>query len=431
MATENNNDLHLDVYLAHSELHYNGQKTVFKEGRQSYNAQARYNKVTSMLERGYLESMYQNCGDIDTSCLSEQFKKQLKDLVDGITSEVGRALVGLAFLQITIKSIVPDQSIRLHKGSTRNGSFSWVEGISMRTIDSNYNAPFLREKGLLNINKFGIMMTRSLAENYPYSRLYKAEMRGPFDTWIKVVDELETGSVDCKAALAYMMSLLINKSNKFEQIAEETLATLHAYQRFSFATIESLLIRFFTETKYSARAFEVVIHSFMQAYSKLRYTDLDLVPMSQMRSANKKHGNVGDVELKEGRRIVEAWDAKYGKSYLYDELDELRDKLDNNPGVLIAGFIVDDILDIKAEIEEKAYEVSMTTDTDVRLYTFKDWINYKLEGVSEQDKPHLAKEWLTAVVESFARKRLDIAPIDEPCEGWLMDLQSLIRYQLL
>lgn len=427
MAHENYEDLHLDVYLAHSELHYNGQKTIFKEGRQSNNAQSRYNKVTDKLENGYLEKMYQKCGDIDTSNLSDQFKSQLRDLVDGITSEVGRALVGLAFLQITIKSIVPDQSIRLHKGSTRNGSFSWVEGISMRTIDSNYNAPFLREKGLLNINKFGIMMTRSLAENYPYSRLYKAEMRGPFDNWIKIVDELETGTIDCTAALAYMMSLLINKSNKFDQIANETLTSLHLCKNFNFKTIENLLIRFFTDTKYSARAFEVVIHGFMQAYTKMQYTDLDIVPMSQMRSANKKHGNVGDIELKEGRRIIEAWDAKFGKTYLYDELDELKDKLEANPSVMIAGFIVDDSLDLKAEIEEKADEVSITTDTDVRLFTFREWVKFKLEEVSEGEKNLFAKEWITAVVESFARKRLDIAPIDEPCEGWLSDLQTLIR----
>lgn len=165
----------------------------------------------------------------------------------------------------------------------------------------------------------------------------------------------------------------------------------------------------------------------MQAYTKLQYTDLDLVPMSQMRSANKKHGNVGDVELKEGRRIIEAWDAKYGKTYLYDELDELKDKLETNPEVLLAGFIVDDSLDLKAEIEEKAEEVSVTTDTDIRLFTFKEWVQFKLSGISQKEKSIFAKEWITAVVESFARRRLDIAPIDEPCEGWLSDLQKLIK----
>lgn len=146
MANNNSKQLHLDVYLEHSELHYNGKKTIFQEGKQSIEAQDRYSKVIDTLENGYLERIYQICSDICIDNLSEQFKSKLKILVDGITSEVGRALVGLTFLQITIKSIVPSQSIRLHKGSTRNGSFSWKEGISMRTIDSNYNTPFFARK---------------------------------------------------------------------------------------------------------------------------------------------------------------------------------------------------------------------------------------------------------------------------------------------
>ena len=54
----------------------------------------------------------------------------------------------------------------------------------MRTLDASYSTPFLREYGLLNVNKYGVFMTRSLAENYPYSSFYKAEMRGPFEEWI-------------------------------------------------------------------------------------------------------------------------------------------------------------------------------------------------------------------------------------------------------
>ncbi len=37
-----------------------------------------------------------------------------------------------------------------------------------------------------------------------------------------------------------------------------------------------------------------------------------------MRSANKKHGNIGDLEVLEKSNIIEAWDAKYGKAYLRD-----------------------------------------------------------------------------------------------------------------
>ncbi len=419
-------DLHLDVYLDRSELYDNGKRVIFKEGRQSKAAQARYSKVINTLGKGYLETLYDKCVAVDTSNVSADFKQLLKTLVDGVTSEVGRALVGLAFLQLTIKSIVPEQSIRLHKGSDKSNGFSWEEGISMRTIDSSYNTPFLREKGLLNVNKYGIMMTRSLAENYPYSKLYKAEMRGAFDTWIKIVDILETEKVDYYASLSYMLLCLIHKSNKFEQIVQDAMSKLDTFNNYTFGTIENLLIEFFTNTKYSARAFEVVIHGFMQAYKQHGYTDLELVEMSQMRSANKKHGNVGDIEIKDGRRIDEAWDAKYGKSYLYDELSELQDKLEINTGVSVAGFIVNDVVDLKPEVIERIDEVATITGTEIKLLTFKQWIAYKMEGVPSYEWDDFSKTWLRAVVESFARKRLDIAPIDEPCDGWLKDLVALL-----
>ncbi|MCR5077964.1 MAG: hypothetical protein K6A82_08010 [Prevotella sp.] len=423
----NEKDLHLDVYTDRSIFYYNGKATVFEEGKQSVGAQKRYKKVTEELTKGYLEDLYKVCGQIDTSSLDESTKSLLTTLVDGITSETGRALAGLTFLQITIKSIVPEQSVRLHKGSSRSGSFSWKEGISLRTIDSTFITPFLREKKLLNMNKYGFMMTRSLAENYPYSQLYKAEMRGPFGTWIKIIDLIENTSLDFKALLAYLMSLLINRSAHFKELSDSVLNKLNVLSKdYSYEEVENLLIGFCSSTQYSARAFEVVIHGFMQAYVENGLTDLSLAPMSQMRSANKKYGNIGDIELKDGPIIMEAWDAKYGKSYLYDELNELQDKLLQKPGVKIAGFIVNDFLDLKDEIKEKSDDVSAMTGTEIQLFTFRDWTKYKLKSVSNTMVQQMGMDWLKAVVETFALKRLDIAPIDEPCEKWLTDIGNLL-----
>ena len=222
------------------------------------------------------------------------------------------------------------------------------------------------------------------------------------------------------------MSLLINKSNRFEELAKEVLDKLNKHAAFTFDQVESLLINFYTNTQYSARAFEVVMHSFMQASVKLGLTDLSLEPLSQMRSANKKHGNVGDIEMKEGRFIVEAWDAKYGKTYLYDELGELEDKLVANTGVKLAGFVVNERVEMKPEIKTKISDVSVITDTEIRLFTFKEWVRFKLDGIDRQHLNIFANEWIKAVVESFARRRLGIAPIDEPCDGWLTDLKKLL-----
>lgn len=428
---KNNKEIHLDVYKNRSELHYDNDAVVFFEGQTNEDANKRYAYIREQLDKGYLENLYRNIGKFDFSLVSPETKVLLDKLVSGITSETGRALVGLAFLQITIKSLAPEQSIRLHKGSNRRNGFSWVEGIPMRVLDNTYNTPFLREKGLLNINKDGVMMTRSLAENYPYSQLYKADMRGPFAEWISVVDALEDGSIKPFPALNYFLSLLINRSNKFEVLAEETCAILPKLPTLSIEDTTSILTNFFNQTQYSARAFEVVIHSLMQSLCSEHIIELDLVPLSQMRSANKKHGNVGDIELRDGKIIVESWDAKYGKPYLYEELSELKDKLEFNPGVQIAGFIVDSNLMLKREVVERQSEYSILTGVSIQLMEFNDWVQYETDDLSDKQKAIVASEWLKAVVETFSRKRIKIAPLDEPCEDWLNDLKGILSSMII
>ena len=81
------------------------------------------------------------------------------------------------------------------------------------------------------------------------------------------------------------------------------------------------------------------MHSLMQAVIETgALADLELKPLSQMRSANKKHGNIGDIELLENNEIVESWDAKYGKNYLRDEIDEVSEKLEYHEKVETVGF---------------------------------------------------------------------------------------------
>lgn len=419
---------HLDVYPDRCELHQDGTVTVYREGFQNSAAQRRYAAITAALDRHYLDDKIELLSSVDLSEFSNRNKMLLKNLVNGITSEVGRALVGLAFLQLTIKSIAPEQCIRLHKGSTRRGSFSWADGISMRTLDRNYSTPFLRKYGLLNVNRDGVFMTRSLAENYPYSKLYKAGMRGTFDEWIAIVDAIEDGSMPAEPGLCYLMSLLKNRSDRFHSLADEAVAAAHAAKFRSFDDSVRFMIRFFNTTTYSARAFEVVIHGFMQAMEECGFIgDLELVPMSQMRSANKKHGNIGDIELKKGRVIVESWDAKYGKPYLRDELEELRDKILVSPGVEIAGFVTDGGVDRRRDVTDRAAEISDETGVRILLYSFAEWIGWQTQPLAPAQKDKLASKWLIAVAESFAQRRLNAAPIDEPCVGWIKDLCELLK----
>ncbi|MCD8162047.1 MAG: hypothetical protein LUE09_00985 [Synergistaceae bacterium] len=191
--------------------------------------------------------------------------------------------------------------------------------------------------------------------------------------------------------------------------------------------IKNILIRFFNETGYSARAFEVVMHGLMQSLQELSLLgDYQLVPMSQMRSANKKHGNIGDIELMDGRVIVESWDAKYGKPYLRDELEELDDKILASPGVKIAGFVVDKEPDRRKEIVDRANEIASISGVDIQILSFEEWVDWQTNRLRPSQLNAVGYRWLLAVVESFGQKRTEIAPIDEPCEAWINDLIALL-----
>lgn len=423
----------LSVYLNRSELHSESEVKIFREGRQGKEAQQRYNKIATELDNGFLEKRFERTNDseADTShLLSDENKKLLRHLISGITSEVGRALIEVAFLQITIKCIAPEQSIRLHKSAKSGKSFSWVDGVSMRTLDSTYIQRFLHEYHLLDMNKYGAFMTRSLAENYPYTRLYKARLRGPFAEWIDIVDALENGTLPPDPALGFLMILLKNRSDTFNASVRDALNLCKRHDHDSFDEVKCLLEEFFNKTKYSARAFEVVMHCFMQAMQENRLLgDYELVPLSQMRSANKKHGNVGDIELKDGGIIVESWDAKYGKPYLRDELEELYDKIELHPGVVTAGFVVNSQPDLRDDIKKRIDEIQDSAGVNIYILSFEEWIEFILRSncVTSDQREELASHWLNAVVSSFGQLRPELATIDEPCDEWITDLIRILK----
>ncbi len=132
-------DPHLRVYLDKSELvHIDGRVEVFLEGAADAQSQERYQKIQQTLRAGFLENHILQCRDgivsPDFSRLSGPQIEWLEKLVHAISSEVGRALVGLIILQLSIKVIEPRQSIRLHKAGRSQRDFSWQDGVSMRSL---------------------------------------------------------------------------------------------------------------------------------------------------------------------------------------------------------------------------------------------------------------------------------------------------------
>jgi hypothetical protein len=431
-------EIHLRVYLNRSELILpDGTVQSFPEGGMNQATKIRYRKIAQELSNSYLEKQILYCRDqssnIDFSQLTQAQRYLFDKLVQSITSEVGRALVGLTILQLCVKSIEPEQNIRLHKGSASKRDFSWCDGISMRSLDKQYITPILRKYELLRLNADGFMMTRSLAENYPYSSVYKANIRGARSEWVNIVEAIEKDQIVPETALSYFISQLLNQADNFRRLALQVIEKLDLFLGSSLidrGIALSLILRHINQSDYAARLMEISMHSLMQAMQDYQIFDNSLLkPLSQMRSANKKHGNVGDIELLEDRQIVEAWDAKYGKAYLRDEIEELSEKLEVHPAVRRAGFVTSlkperlDELKPRCEEIEDAYAISL------EILTFEKWVEEQFhrtlieETATEQE---LAAAWLRAYTESLAQQRREIAPIDEPCYQWLLTLNNIL-----
>ena len=168
--------------------------------------------------------------------LDEEQTDLIECLVSSITSETGRAIVGLSILQLCVKIVCPEQSVRLHKAGSGGANFAWKEGIPMRVLDNRFITPALREYGLLRLNADGFMMTRNLAENYPYSELYKAAIRGAKKEWAELIELMERDEIDAAAALKLAITLLYNTSQAFVEesdscldVVDRFIETLHSY----------------------------------------------------------------------------------------------------------------------------------------------------------------------------------------------------------
>jgi hypothetical protein len=405
---------HLRVYEDRSEYYSPPDHIqVFPEGLISNQAKKRIKRIKDSFQEGFLSDLIINLKNGTVNCqvdkVSQETQQSLRQLVGLVTSEVGRALVGLTVMQLCIKTIAPDQSIRLHKASSNKSSFSWVDGVSMRTLDKTYVTPTLRKHDLVKLNADGFMMTRSLAENYPYSKLYKAQLRGAREQWLTIVEELENNLTEPRESLIYILSLLINAAGEFNHAATDLVnccsRSLHKFN--SRTDVKVLLDKHAESSDYAARLLEISMHSLLQAAIESgSLGHMSLNPLSQMRSANKKHGNVGDIELLEGGEIIHSWDAKYGKGYLREEIEEAAEKIPNHSLIQTVGFVTNVEIQRTSEIDQRINDLSELHGVSFEIISYNQWVDNIFNMCVDSkmvEESQLAKSWIESYVYTLAR----------------------------
>lgn len=412
-------------------VHGDGDKETFNIGTQSESARQRYRKINKRLEKGFLDNLITRLRDETTDTdisLNQQYQNLIDDIIGGIDGEKGRSVTGLTVLQLTIKSICPEQSIRLHKGSQSESDFGWVEGISMRSIDTEHITPLLRNHGLLHLNSYGVMMTRSLAENYPYGRLYNANVRG-VRPWAELVEAIERDpELTPQEGLKYILDRLIERQELRGAIYEDTMEAVETFLSKS-PSRENIQTVVESHMQSSARLFEIAIHSMVQCCDDIGVIDGSLHPLMQMRSADKKHGNVGDIEVeRDDGSIKTAWDAKMGRSSIYNSLTTLDEKLSANPRISRVAYVIDDSPTYSEQVKEEQRRLESEYDVTIDILSFNDFTSKWLDELNTQLAD--SKNWLTAYSETICQRRRDRAPVDEPTEEWANSLKNVVEHHM-
>ena len=148
-----------------------------------------------------------------------------------------------------------------------------------------------------------------------------------------------------------------------------------------------------------------------------------------MRSANKKHGNIGDIELLEDGEIVESWDAKYGKSYLREEIEEAVEKIPEHNSVRIVGFVTNVPIQRTAELDRRIADLSGLHDVEFTIVSYDDWVRMVYQRCVDSSlisEMKLSNEWITAYVLTLSQRKREVAPVDEPCIEWVRLLKKEI-----
>jgi hypothetical protein len=227
-----------------------------------------------------------------------------------------------------------------------------------------------------------------------------------------------------------MLGMLWNRSNEFGEASHQCLTAL----RKSLSSFEDhhqirdFIIGFVKSSRHSARLFEIALHSFFQVLeSEGIFSPFAVKPLGQMRSANKKHGNVGDVEIIDMKsveageiKVIEAWDAKFGKPNLQEEIKEITEKMQKHPEIRRVGFVVS--VD-RGEIEK--YQPTLVNGVEVEILVFEELIK-EYEKKSTIKSLELSRNWLVAFVETLCQQRRDVAPVDEPTLGWVKEISEML-----
>lgn len=201
------------------------------------------------------------------------------------------------------KMVYPEQDIRLHKAEMAGG-------YSARRIDTAVTVPFLIAKGLpYNVETHWLSQTLSFAGGFLPDLQLRTVPKSAGPDLVEVANIIQDASTE-KAGLVVTLLLfyMIQERNRGKIL-------LTRPKNLSIDQVLTLLHKHFNckYKKNAPRLPQVAIYAIYKCLktSVARYRDFDLKPLERLKTANRKSGTVGDIDLEHDGRAIEAVEIKF------------------------------------------------------------------------------------------------------------------------
>ena len=276
-------------------------------------------KMLEVLESCYMEaekeSKKENINDLIFSVGEEQAKTIIE------LASTKHAARGAALTLAVYKVVHPEQDIRNHKSE-------YEMGFSARSTDTKVTVPFLSSHGLpYNVETHWLSQTLSFADPFMPDSVLKTQPKTAGPDLILTANYIQ--QADTVERVKLYATLIIEKM--IEERNRGNIA-LTKPKNLSIDEVMELLHRHFSTPyqKNAPRLPQVAVYAIYQCLMRDvdRYSDFELRPLERMRTANRKSGSVGDIDVWKDGQPVEAVEVKYeipiGPAHVTEAIQKVR-----------------------------------------------------------------------------------------------------------
>ena len=264
----------------------------------------------SILESSYEQAELEFKKDNGESYISK-FKKNQRAWLLKITdkAESLKAIVTALVTSLVKKIESPNQDIRYHKQELK-------AGYSARTLDTGFVTPFFKKHFIRLAMKESGWLTRSIEQPQPFTLKFRGKIRDKKvkESFLKIIDDLETNKADPKIYLTGLFILLIQKTSS----DNKTIAFAGSIKLTTIDRIVNALKKHFFRKYSVSGASRLPVIALFSVYQILikdisRYKDKTLLDLRSHISPDTRAKCIGDIEIVDkNQHYFEAVEIKHG-----------------------------------------------------------------------------------------------------------------------